>query len=100
MLGTDLLVYHGYCEIYLESKWVAATPAFNRELCEKLNVSPLEFDGRQDSIFQEYDEDAGRFMEYVRDHGSFETLPFEAMTSAWREHYPTLRESGQWPSPA
>ena len=32
-LGTDLLVYHGYTELYLEGRWVAATPAFNRVLC-------------------------------------------------------------------
>src|SRR3970282_2673456 len=30
--GSDVLVPHGYIEIYLDSKWIKATPAFNTEL--------------------------------------------------------------------
>ncbi len=58
MLGTDLLVFHGYTELFLEGRWVAATPAFNKELCAHLKVPPLEWDGRTDAIFQAYS--AGR----------------------------------------
>lgn len=96
-LGTDLLVYHGYCELWLSGRWVAATPAFNRSLCERLGVAPLEFDGEHDSVFQEYDRAAGRFMEYVADHGTHAEIPFEAMVAAWRHHYPAVR-TGVWPS--
>jgi len=95
-LGTDLLVFHGYTELYLEGRWVAATPAFNRELCERLGVEPLAFDGVNDSIFQEYDARAGRFMEYVTDHGHHPGIPFDDMIAAWREHYPAVRR-GWWP---
>lgn len=97
-LGTDLLVYHGYTELYLEQRWVAATPAFNRELCEHLGVIPLEFDGETDSIFQPYDRAAGKFMEYVTDHGIFAELPFGSMVEAWKQHYP-LVQKGTWPRP-
>lgn len=96
-LGTDLLVYHGYCELWLEGRWVAATPAFNRELCERIGVAPLDFDGREDSVFQEYDGEAGRFMEYVHDHGSHAEIPFEDMVAAWRRHYPKVASTGRWP---
>ena len=99
LLGTDLLVYHGYCELWLEGRWVAATPAFNRELCQRLGVAPLEFDGRSDSVFQEYDAGAGRFMEYVDDHGTHADIPFEAMVAAWRRHYPSINKDGEWPKP-
>lgn len=98
-LGTDLLVFHGYCELWLGERWVAATPAFNVELCRRLGVAPLEFDGEHDSIFQEYDPVAGRFMEYVADHGSFADIPFERMMAAWREHYPRIMQRGAWPRP-
>lgn len=97
-LGSDLLVFHGYAELLLDGRWVAATPAFNRALCERLGVAPLEFDGVNDSIFQAYDREAGRFMEYVTDHGSFDTLPFDAMIAEWERHYPAIRERG-WPTP-
>jgi transglutaminase-like putative cysteine protease len=95
-LGTDLLVFHGYAELYLEGRWVAATPAFNKELCTHLGVAPLEWDGRTDSIFQAYSPDGVRFMEYVHDHGTFPDLPHRLMLSEWRKHYPTL-EAGHWP---
>ena len=32
-LGSDLFVYHGYTDFFLDGKWVKATPAFNKELC-------------------------------------------------------------------
>ena len=53
-IGSDLFVYHGYTDFFLEGKWVKATPAFNKELCVRHRVAPLEFDGREDSIFQPF----------------------------------------------
>lgn len=86
-LGTNLLVYHGYVELHLGGRWVAATPAFNAGLCERLGVAPLEFDGVNDSIFQAYDRQAGAFMEYVTDHGTHASLPLQDMLAAWASHY-------------
>jgi transglutaminase-like putative cysteine protease len=97
-LGTDLLVYHGYAELWLDGRWVAATPAFNAGLCEKLGVAPLEFDGVHDAVFQEYDRTERRFMEYVADHGSHVDVPFDAMIEAWRVHYGAHVEAGTWPT--
>jgi transglutaminase-like putative cysteine protease len=89
-LGTDLFIYHGYAELLLEGKWVKATPAFNLALCTKFRVMPLEFDGRSDSIFHPYDQDARRHMEYVRDRGSFADVPAAQIQRAFREFYPRL----------
>jgi transglutaminase-like putative cysteine protease len=47
-MGSDLFVYHGYTELFLEGRWVKATPAFNLGLCQRFGVLPLEFDGRHD----------------------------------------------------
>lgn len=89
--GTDVLVPHGYVEIYLNDKWVKATPAFNKELCELLKVNVLDFDGEHDSIFQEYDQDgAHRFMEYLEDYGTFNEVPLPFMFQLMKEHYPLL----------
>ena len=96
-LGTSLLVFHGYVELHLEGRWVAATPAFNRSLCEHLGVDPLEFDGHHDSVFQAYDREGGQFMEYVTDHGHFATIPYDQMIAAWKHHYPILADTGIWP---
>jgi len=97
-LGTNLLVFHGYAELYLSDRWVAATPAFNKELCDHLGVAPLEFDGRVDSIFQQYDRAGGRFMEYVHDHGAYPDIPFDLMVGEWKKHYGIDAAVDAWPA--
>lgn len=87
-MGTDLFVYHGYSELYLEGKWVKATPAFNLGLCTRFRVKPLEFDGLNDSIFHPFDEDQRRHMEYVRERGVFADVPVQEIKRAFGELYP------------
>jgi transglutaminase-like putative cysteine protease len=93
-MGTDVFVFHGYTEFHLEGRWVKATPAFNRELCRKHRVAPLEFDGREDSVFHAYSEDRRLFMEYVRDHGSFADVPVAEIVAGWRQAYGAERVQG------
>ena len=89
-MGTDLFVYHGYAELLLGGKWVKATPAFNVELCRRFKVKPLEFDGREDSIFHPFDEEERRHMEYLRDRGSHADVPVAEIMGVFREVYPVL----------
>ena len=86
-MGSDLFVYHGFTEFFIEAQWVKATPAFNLELCLKHRVAPLEFDGRHDSLFHSFNEDKEQFMEYVTYHGVYEDIPLEEILSAWKETY-------------
>jgi transglutaminase-like putative cysteine protease len=89
-LRTDELVFHGYTEFLLNEKWVKATPAFNKELCKKFNVAPLEFNGVDDSIFQEFNAEGDRYMEYLHDYGQFSDLPFDLYLSELKKHYPHI----------
>src|SRR5438309_8449456 len=93
-MGTDLFVYHGYTELYLDGRWVKATPAFNLSLCTKFRVKPLEFDGRTDSIFHPFDEDNRRHMEYLRDRGNFADVPAEDIKRVFAETYPRFYNLG------
>jgi len=86
-LGTDLFVYHGFVEFYLREKWVKATPAFNRELCQRHHVPPLEFDGHKDSLFQPYNMENRKFMEYVEFYGVGTDIPVEDIVTAWEKTY-------------
>jgi len=86
-LGSDLFVYHGYVEFYLENRWIKATPAFNKELCERHRVAPLEFNGREDSIFHPYNLEQELFMEYVEDHGTCADIPVDVIVTAWKAAY-------------
>lgn len=92
MMGTDLFIYHGYTEMYLNNQWVKATPAFNLSLCTRFNVQPLEFNGTEDSIFHESNTLGQKHMEYVRDHGHFTDLPFEEIFAAYGKTYPNFFE--------
>lgn len=93
-LGSDLFVYHGYVEFYLEGKWVKSTPAFNKELCERHHVAPLEFNGREDSIFQPYNLKNEQFMEYVAEHGTYADIPVDVLVAGWKAAYGDERVRG------
>ena len=86
-LGSNLFVYHGYADLLLEGKWVKATPAFNRELCERHHVPPMEFDGREDSLFHPYNHENRKYMEYVTYHGVHADVPVAEILAAWRRAY-------------
>lgn len=93
-MGSDLFVYHGYTDLYLDGKWVKATPAFNLELCTRFRVKPLEFDGRADSIFHPFDQDNRRHMEYLRDRGTYADVPVADIQKAFKEAYPRFYSLG------
>jgi len=86
-LGSDLFVFHGYTEFYLNGHWRKATPAFNLQLCQRHKVIPLEFDGLQDSIFHPYNTENEQFMEYVADHGAYHDVPVAEIVAAWQHEY-------------
>lgn len=93
ILKTDVIVFHGMAELYIEGRWIKLTPAFNKELCSKLNVKALDFNGKDDAIFQQYNNSGQVFMEYLEDHGTFSTLPLERIANTFFETYPHLQES-------
>jgi len=88
--GSDLMRWHAFTEFFIEGKWVKATPAFNKELCDRFRVKPLEFDGEEDSIFHPFDEDDRQHMEYVKERGAFADIPYDEMLATFREHSPKL----------
>lgn len=90
MLRSDVFAMHGYTELYLDGRWVKATPAFNLELCQLFKVAPLEFDGRSDSVFHPFNQQGERYMEYLRDHGQFADVPLELFFGHLATCYPHL----------
>lgn len=88
--GSNELTPHGMVNVKLEGKWLKMSPAFNKVLCEKLNVAPLDFDGENDSYLQAYNSAGTRFMEYLDDYGHFEDVPVEFMKQNVIDHYPHI----------
>jgi transglutaminase-like putative cysteine protease len=86
-MQTDVFIWHGYTDLWIDGQWVKATPAFNIELCDKFGLLPLEFDGRSDSIYHPYDKAGHRHMEYVHQRGTFDDMPLAQITADFRRVY-------------
>ena len=94
-MQTDLFIWHGYTDIWLDGQWLKATPAFNIELCERFGLLPLEFDGRADSIYHPFDQSGQRHMEYVHHRGTYDDLPLAHIVTDFRTVYgPWMTEPG------
>lgn len=89
-MGSDLFLWHGYTELLLDGRWVKVTSAFNIELCERFGVLPQEFDGEHDALLHPFTADGREHMEYVRDRGSFEDVPFDEIIAEFRSVYPGM----------
>jgi transglutaminase-like putative cysteine protease len=87
LMKTDVFFWHGYTSIFLDGQWVKATPVFNRELCEKFRLRPLEFDGITDSIYHPFDLEGNMHMEYLRYRGEFADVPLNDMMDTFRREY-------------
>jgi transglutaminase-like putative cysteine protease len=90
LMGSDMFYYHGYAELWLDGRWVKATPAFNRELTEKFGLKPLDWDGVADSIYHPFDLSGRRHMEYLAYRGVFADIPFDEIRGAFRHYYPRM----------
>jgi transglutaminase-like putative cysteine protease len=90
-LKRNEIVFHGYVEVFLENKWIKCTPAFDKRVCKISGVSPLNWDGQNDSMFQEF-ENGTKFMEYLHFYGEFSDIPTELMHKEMRKYYPHLFE--------
>ncbi len=90
---TDKFIWHSYTELYLNGRWVKATPAFDRALCDRLGLKTLEFDGERDSLLQPFDRSGRQHMEYLNDRGAFADVPFDTIQADFVTYYPSLMRS-------
>ena len=90
LMDDDVFRWHAYTSLFLDGRWVKATPAFDIGLCERHGVKPLDFDGRADSIFHPFDQEGRQHMEYLDFIGEFDDMPYEAFASEMRAAYPRM----------
>ncbi len=95
VIGTDLFVFHGYTEMFLNSRWIKATPAFDLSLCTRWNFVPVEFTAEQNAVFHAFDKKGNKHIEYITDHGTFADLPLGKITAALRALYPRLFDENE-----
>lgn len=87
IMGTNVFVFHGYTELYLGNVWIKATPAFNIEMCKKLGLRTVEFDGKLDAILPQTTLHGEKYIEYVKDRGVYNDFPFDLIFNTLKEYY-------------
>jgi transglutaminase-like putative cysteine protease len=92
-MGTNYFAWHGFTEVFLDGRWVKASPTFNSTLCSRFGVAPLEFDGGSDALLQAYDGEGRTFMRYEVLHGSFHDVPAKFLVAEMARLYPALQGS-------
>jgi len=86
--GGNLLIQHGYVEIFIEGRWVHASPAYDGETCRRSGFVPVEFDGVNDARDSSHSADGRPHIEHVKDHGHRADFPWDEIVSyrkAWVE---------------
>ncbi|MBN2704923.1 MAG: transglutaminase family protein [Deltaproteobacteria bacterium] len=86
-LMDNLFACHCYLEIFLDERWIKLAPTFNRELFAAIGVKPNDFDGSNDAMLPPFDLEGRPFVEYIKDRGLYDDIPFAAIMTTFREVY-------------
>jgi len=88
MLGTNRFVYHGFVELFVEGRWIRATPVFDPDVCERMDMKTVEFDGRSTSVLHPVDRKGRPHIEYVEEHGIYHDVPYDEIMTVFARVYP------------
>ena len=88
--GSNILLYHGYAELFVNGKWVHASPAYDIGICNKSGFIPVEFDGENDHRDSQYNQDGDLHIEWVKDHGYFDDFTWDDICKVREEFMATL----------
>ena len=101
IMGTNLFTYHGYVKLRLSGRWIKATPAFDRAMCDRQGYRLVAFDAKHDAVFHAADLAGRPHIDYVRSIGCYAELPLRDILDAFARVYgsnnPDLLE--RWNSP-
>jgi transglutaminase-like putative cysteine protease len=84
--GGNLLILHGYAELYIYGKWIHLSPAYDLETCTQSGFVPVEFDGVNDAKDSQFNKDGKPHTEHRKDHGWFDDFPLDYLieyTNQW-----------------
>ena len=87
-MGSNIFIFHGFVELFLNGKWVEANCAFDKELCMRKNFPWVDFDGVKDGLFASTTDDGEPFVEYIKDRGVYNDAPHQEIMETWAKEYP------------
>jgi len=83
--GVNTMPLHGFAELYIDGRWVHASPAYDLATCQKKGFIPVEFDGVNDAKDSEYTKAGQLHMKHIKYHGPYEDLPLDEIYNYYRE---------------
>jgi transglutaminase-like putative cysteine protease len=75
--GDNLLIQHGYAELWIDGRWLHVSPAYDLVTCQRAGFVPVEFDGTADAKDSPLNVEGRPHIEHVKDHGHFPDLPWD-----------------------
>lgn len=93
LMGTNLFFPHAYNHLFLNGRWVKAAATFDREICERIQVPAVEFDGEHDAMLASQDLKGQPYIEYVEEYGCFATIPWPLIITNSRQIYGELSDN-------
>ncbi len=80
---------HGYTQLFIQGRWTSVAPTLDRELCERIGVPVVEFDGVNDAMLPPRDLAGNPYIEYIEKYECHADLPFawlrERIVLIWGE---------------
>ncbi|MFE3280101.1 transglutaminase family protein [Nocardia sp. NPDC059239] len=79
---------HWLVSLWVDGRWIYATPVFNKMLCRLYRIEPLEFDATADSLFHPHE--AGKAMTFLGDKHHFPDPRPEQIVELIRAAHPGM----------
>jgi transglutaminase-like putative cysteine protease len=86
-LGSRIMTFHCFAELYLAGRWLKATPSFERQLCRTQGWRLVAFDGRTDALLPATDLAGRLHVSYLKAHPSSAGVPLADILAAWDQVY-------------
>jgi transglutaminase-like putative cysteine protease len=83
--GVNTFPFHGFAELYIDGRWIHASPAYDLETCYRKRFVPVDFDGINHAKDSPYDQDGKPHIEHLKYHGTYEDFPWDEISNYCRE---------------
>lgn len=77
IMGTNLFFPHAYNEFFLDGRWVRCAATFDKEICDRIGVAAVEFDGFNDALLPATDLIGQPYIDYLEEFGVYDDIPWD-----------------------
>lgn len=87
LMGGNVFFPHAYNHFFIDGRWVKAAATFDREICQRIEVPVVEFDGIHDAILPACDNNGQPYIDYLEEFGYFSDIPWAMILEKSHEIY-------------